>query len=227
MSIHNRATISIIGLYNWDPSIFDDMALPNSVDRDEIIQDILYTAGDLEIVYPDWGVMKNAIKIWSSEELFKWEKIERLALADYNPIENYDRIETETINDSRQRTGNDISNTDLTNKTATTSGETTDSTDTHGVTGYNTVKPVTESEDTTKSKTENSGVTTGKAKSTDVKQRMEKELGDTVRSLRAHGNIGTMTPAEMMAKELAIYPELNLCKIIPEDFKLRFCMMVY
>ena len=104
MSLHNRATLSIVGLYNWDDTIFDDMVLPDGIDKNEIIEDILFQCAELEIVYPDWGVMKQAIATWSNEELFKWNKIQKLAELEYNPIENYDRMETETINDSKATT---------------------------------------------------------------------------------------------------------------------------
>lgn len=227
MSLHNRAILSIVGLYNWDDTIFEDMVLPASVDRQEIIEDILFTCADLELVYPDWGVMKKAIAVWSNEELFKWNKIEKLAELEYNPIENYDRYETETINDQRQRTGNDISKTELTNKTATNNGETVNSTDTHAVTGFNTTNPVTDTQDTTNSTNETSGVSTGKANSTDMKQRLEKETGDVIRNNRTHGNIGVTAPYQMILGDLSVYDSINLTKIIPVDFKLRFCLMVY
>ena len=227
MPLHNRATLSIIGLYNWDSTIFDDMALPNSVDRQEIIEDILFTCGDLEILYPDWGIMKRAIKVWSEEELFKWEKIEKLAELEYNPIENYDRYETETVNDSRQRTGNDISTTELTNKTATNSGDNNTQTTTHGVTGFNTTSPVTDTQDTTTTDNNTSGVSNGKAKSSDMKQRLERETGDLIRNNRTHGNIGVTAPYQMILGDLSVYDSINLNKIIPVDFKMRFCLIVY
>ena len=45
MPLHNRATLSIIGLYNWDEHIFDDMVLPSSLSLADIVKDILYECG--------------------------------------------------------------------------------------------------------------------------------------------------------------------------------------
>ena len=42
-----------------------------------------------------------------------------------------------------------------------------------------------------------------------------------------HGNIGVMTPGDMIRNELGIYPELNLIHRIVEDFVTEFCIMVY
>ena len=227
MPLHNRGTISIIGLYNWNDKIFDDLVLPSTIDKDEIVEDILFTCADLEIIYPDWGVMKKAIKTWSEEEIFKWNKIEKLAELEYNPIENYDRMETETINDSKLKSGNDLGTTEITNNSTVSNGSEDSNTRTHAVTGYNTTTPVTDSQDTTTASNTNNGVSTGKAKSTDARSTSEKETGDRIRNSRVHGNIGVTAPYQMILGELSVYDSINLYKIIPEEFKMRFCLMVY
>lgn len=203
MPLHNRGFLSIVGLYNWDDSLFNDMVVPTGINKDEIVKEILFLCGDLEVLYPDWDVMKTAIKAWSDDEIFRWNKIQKIAEMEYNPIENYDRMENEVVTSNRNRKG-------------TTAGSTANNnTDTHSVTGYNTSTPVTDTEDTT------SGTTTNAQTSADS------EDGSGVKTSRIHGNIGVTTPAQMITGELGIYDKLNLYKIIPEDFKMRFCLMVY
>lgn len=203
MPIHNGATMSIIGLYNWNNTIFDNMVLPTGIDKNEIIEDILFTCADLEILYPDWDVMARAIQTWSKEALYRWNKIQILAQANYNPLENYDMMESESVQDNRTRTGE--------SKSAGASGTSTK----NDVTGYNSDTPVTNTIDTT-TETGNSANTTE-----------EKSAGNYVRNNRRHGNLGVMTPADMIKKELEVYPQLNLYSIIPTEFKMRFCLMVY
>lgn len=227
MPLHNRGTITIIGLYNWDDKIFDDLVLPTGIDKDEIVEDILFTCADLEIMYPDWNVMKKAIKTWSEEEIFKWNRIDKLAKLEYNPIENYDRIESETISDSRQKKGNDIGTTEITNNNVVNNGSADSNTRTHAVTGYNTTTPVTDTQDTTTASNTNSGASTGKAKSADARNTFETETGDKIRNNRTHGNIGVTAPYQMILGDLSVYDSINLYKIIPEEFKMRFCLMVY
>lgn len=211
MSLHNRATLSIVGLYNWDDTIFEDMVLPDGIDKNEIIEDILFQCAELEIVYPDWGVMKQAIATWSNEELFKWNKIQKLAELEYNPIENYDRMETETINDSKATTAE---NTTVANSADTGKNKTTNS-----VTGYNTSEPVTDTVTDFESENKNSGISTGKGST--------QETGNIIRNNRTHGNIGVTAPYQMILGDLSVYDSINLYKIIPVDFKLRFCIAVY
>lgn len=211
MALHNRATLSIVGLYNWDDTIFEDMVLPNGIDKDEIIEDILFQCAELEIVYPDCGIMKQAIATWSKEELFKWNKIQKLAELEYNPIENYDRMETETINDSKATTAE---NTTVANSADTGKNKTTNS-----VTGYNTSAAVTDTVTDFESENKNSGISTGKGST--------QETGNIIRNNRTHGNIGVTAPYQMILGDLSVYDSINLYQIIPVDFKLRFCIQVY
>ena len=211
MAWHNRATLSIVGLYNWDDTIFDDMVLPAGIDKTEIIEDILFQCAELEIVYPDWGVMKKAIETWSKEEIFKWDKIQKLAELEYNPIENYDRMETETINDSKATTAE---TTNTANSADTGTNKTTNS-----VTGFNTTTPVTDTVTDFESENKSGGVSVGKGTTS--------ETGNIIRNNRTHGNIGVTAPYQMILGDLSVYESINLYKIIPVDFRMRFCLGVY
>lgn len=239
MPLHNRATLSIAGLYNWDENIFDDLVVPVSIDKNEIIDDILYTCADLEIVYPDWNVMKHAIKVWSEEAIYRWNKIEVLATAVYNPLENYDMIENESIQDSRaktrtdEKTSNAVENGQVKSESAVNNSNANQNTTVNAVTGFNTTTPVTDTQTTVNGTETGNGVSNGVSTNQNVQSGNEKgtgnetETGNIVRSNRRHGNLGVMTPADMIKKELEVYPQLNLYAIIPTEFKMRFCLLVY
>lgn len=97
-----RSTISILGLWNWDKTIFDVMSLPAGIDRPTLIANLITELAELEVLYSDAGFMKNAIRQWSKKELPTWERIAKAAAAEYDPIENYDRHEE--WNDSAEAT---------------------------------------------------------------------------------------------------------------------------
>lgn len=90
--------MSLLGLYDFDSTILDaeHFLLPDSIDRDDILPDLLATAADFEILYPDPDAFKIIMKSWSSHKLPVWERIAAAAALEYNPIENYDRQETWT-----------------------------------------------------------------------------------------------------------------------------------
>ena len=207
----NRATLDIIGLYNYDSRIFDDMVVPASISKDDVVHEILETCAELEVLYPDWDFMKSAIGHWSTVEMATWTRVEALTQAEYNPIENYDRKEYAVDTGSRKAQG---SGTQTSKANSTSSTDNVDkvagfNTDTLGVNGKQTAASAGASQGTNESQSETS------------------EAETNVRQLRAHGNIGVTTVAEMMAGELDVYPRINLINYIVESFKMRFCLLVY
>lgn len=92
-----RATMSVLGLYNWDDTLFDDMVLPTGVDKEIVIGDIIKNCANLEIGIPDWDILKYSIKIWSKKNLWSWTKLFNSTQFNYNPIWNKDGEITETL----------------------------------------------------------------------------------------------------------------------------------
>lgn len=91
------ATLSVMGLYNWDPDLFEEMEVPEGVDKDTAVMDILIKCADLEISIPDWDLLKTAIRVWSKKNAWKWEKLFATMNFEYNPIWNKDGTITETL----------------------------------------------------------------------------------------------------------------------------------
>ena len=95
------AWISILTMYNNYPDIFDDMVLPDGVDKELTINSITTELAELDLLYSNPIVLKPLIAVWSNKELYNWKKLFATMNFDYNPIDNYDRTETETINNER------------------------------------------------------------------------------------------------------------------------------
>lgn len=91
-----NSTISILGLYNADPSLFDDMQLPEALEREKVINGILLKCSELEVLYPDPEYMKNALRIWSGYRVTVWQSLYETTQYEYNPIWNKDGTITET-----------------------------------------------------------------------------------------------------------------------------------
>ena len=87
------ATMSILGLYNYDPNIFELLHLPDSVQRQTIIDLIISEAAELEILYPNPDILRVIIGAWSNGRQNAWARIAAALDADYNPIENTDSYE--------------------------------------------------------------------------------------------------------------------------------------
>lgn len=91
--------LSIVGMYEYDPSIFDGLDVPTYtdeqrhiliVDKNKVIQSILLNCAELELLYSNIDTMKLAIGIWSAAEQDTWHKLFATQKMDYNPLWNVD-----------------------------------------------------------------------------------------------------------------------------------------
>ena len=90
------ATLSLIGLYNYDNTLFDGLTLPAGIDKDICINEILRRCGEFELIYSDLDFNKSMIAQFGNKHnrtFTKW--IEGLA-EEFNPLHNYDRHEIYT-----------------------------------------------------------------------------------------------------------------------------------
>lgn len=207
-----KATLSILGLYNYDNSIFDDMQLPTALTsrKDEIKEDILLECAEFEILYPDSDFMKFAIKNWSEMETPVWEHLYETTQYDYDPIYNYDRTEKWTDEDTRKIITDRLANLtdELTNGHVITNAQNS----------YENAGMVDGAKQT------NSGKDTTTHTGTD--KYTETHSGKITRDGHAYGNIGVTSSQDLINQEREI-AEFNIITRIVDDFKMRFCLMVY
>lgn len=89
--------VSIRSIYNWDNTIFDELALPDDMDKDLYCNMLMLELAELSIVYSDPETLKYYIRIWSNTRLNTWKRLWDLAMEEYNPLDNYNRYDEETI----------------------------------------------------------------------------------------------------------------------------------
>ena len=97
--------MSVLGLYHYNPNLFDGMRLPASLALSTFIDNLLMEYAELEVIYPDPEFMQDAIGRWSQMRLHSWEMMERVLYEDYDPFINIKRDETRTITEERDLTG--------------------------------------------------------------------------------------------------------------------------
>lgn len=210
-----RANLSILGLYNYDNTIFDGLvkALPTDpktgdalMDSSVLINNILLECAELEICYPEPETMKAAIGVWAQIRTSSWYRIFTALDADYNPIHNYDRYEDI---DRTYTPGAGYTDT-------MTDPEYTD-TVTEENPGYNSNTLVTAGKNTAARTVQtNSSVT----------HTPDGESDSEIYSNHLYGNIGVTTAAQMIEGELEIRRN-DIYNIITNEFRRRFCLLVY
>lgn len=250
------ATISVLGLYRWDNTLFDLMTIPEALTKETLVDNLLAELAELEVIYPNPVVMKNLIGVWSAKQLDIWNRLYATTQYEYNPIENYDRQEsgsdsgadtaTHTGTDSRTESITDGGTEGVATSLAKTGQDSVTGTDTkgHWKAGFDSaasgdddglVKETRDQDDgsttTVYGNTETGSSTTtfGKTQSVTEGKTYGSQL-QTYKSgshtLRAHGNIGVTTTQEMIKQQREI-EQFNLYDIIIDDFRNRFCILVY
>ena len=84
---------TLMGMYNYDNTIFNEMILPTGIDADLFKSSLLIEKGEFEVLFPNPDFMKNAIKVWSAKWYRTFSEWLRGTQAQFNPIYNYDRYE--------------------------------------------------------------------------------------------------------------------------------------
>lgn len=207
----------IRALLDWDDTLFDGMVLPEGLDDEDgvvrglIVDDIILRHGDTPLFIPEPTVMKYYITSWSTRMLPVFTRMYAACMAEYDPIENYNRNESTTISKSYS-----IGNT----RTLNTSRGTTGTYTTEGSVSAENV--TTYSPDTKTVETPNTAV----ADTGTIADQGANVGSDTI-SGNIHGNIGVTTSQQMLEQELALVPKLDIIRIISDSWAAEFCLAVY
>lgn len=204
------ASLSILGLYEWNEGIFDNLELPDGIDRDILIPEIVTQCSDFCLLYPDYDFMRMLIGVWSKKEKRIWEDLLRSETFEYNPIENYDRYEEI----EREATGSSNSSAE----SSRTSSGNTNNTATGSQTSYNEITFA----DT--GRTINTGTTSATDSGEDSGE--SSSTGTENVSAHMHGNIG-VTTAQQMIQGFREISDFCTYDFIVQSFKDRFCVQVY
>ena len=105
----SSAKITTVGFYQYmnayNNDLFGLLNLPPGIDKDTLINNILLRGGEFEVVYSNPDFYKSAIGLWSNKHYRTFEKWINALNIDYNPLENYDRMEEWTDAGTRTNTG--------------------------------------------------------------------------------------------------------------------------
>lgn len=220
-----RATLSILGLYDYDRTIFDGLAdsLPGGVELDALKANIFQECAQLEIAISDPGILKYLLTSWGVRKRLSWARYNDAINTKYNPLDNYDRTEEESVTEGGTNSANAGSKSNTVDEqTATRSPSLVDETQ---VSGYNsdgyapqTKQTHTGVEDVLNDRNASSTVDSAS------NGKFDRTLGRTV---RARGNIGVTSSQQMLTQELELTGLLDIYQYITQDFKRDFCVLVY
>ena len=200
-----QSKLTLIGLYNYDNSLFDYLSLPTGIDTDTVKDQILIRCGEFELLYPDFDFMKLSIAHFSKKHYRTFEKWITALNIQYDPLYNYDRKEEYT--DTSSAAGNTTGKS----KPAQTTNTSTNQVSAFDSTGYQ-PKEQTTDQVTVNTQAEDSTSTNS----------------NSILKHDAHlyGNIGVTTSQQMLQSELDI-ARFNIAEQIADLFVEEYCLMIY
>lgn len=202
----SRATLSLLGLYQYDNTIFNELVMPNGLDKQLYINNLLMETAEMEVLFSNPATMRSAIGIWSSAHLDSWEKMWNTTKLEYNPIENYNRQE--------EWTDNNQTNSKVQSKDVGTGKN--HSTDISKAAGFDSGNLVTSGQNDNDSINESTQIGNSEGNSNE-------ELKHTG---RVHGNIGVTTTQKMITEERCV-ANWNMYEYLIDKFKQQFLLLVY
>ena len=198
-----RITATLINMYQWEPTIFEELQLPSAVNKDDFITRLLIDSGEQEVTITHPLVFKTAIGAWSRGKIAAWNKLLNIQSLEYNPIWNVDG--------EVQHTG---SRTDTRGQTETKNGETADTT-TMQLSADNSEEWAND----TRSASEGSY--------SEDKNFNESGSGTDNWTEKRTGNIGVTTTQKMMNEEKAFWEEWDPVGYLIREFTREFCLLVF
>lgn len=207
----HSAKISILGLYTYDPNLFDQLVVPAAIDKEDLINEIVFSLAELEVLYADADMMTNAIGIWSRNRLQAWDRLAIVMYEQYDPFINIKRDETRTITQE--------------NVNQTRRNERTDSAASYTDTTLQQVNAW----DTTSMTNRDRSTSDGNTSQTDSQDGLEQSEGTvtTTEHFHVEGDSAITDAQDVARKEFELRSRYNLIKYIVNEFKQRFCLQIY
>ena len=236
-----NSKITLIGMerfLNPDHSVFENMILPEGIDKDVLVGSILLRCQEFELLFSDPDFMTAAVNIWSRKNYWTFDKWVKLLSKEYDPLYNKDYYEEWTDSHegefsnegSGETSGSSSESSDYT-RTDNLKSE-TDTTVTHSEKAYNdssfvaTTEDVTDGEVNDTGTQRNAGSTSGSTSATSSDSSSGSDSYENTHNYHGYGNIGITSAQELFMKETEV-ARWNMYEHIADLFCQEFCIMVY
>lgn len=225
-----QSKMTLLGMeafLNPDRSVFDELDLPEGIDKETLIGSIILRCQEFELLYSDPEFMITAVKVWGMKNYWTFDRWVKLINKQYDPLYNkdYHEVITDTHEGASSGQGSSSESQDHT-RTDNIHG-TNDETITHSEKAYNsgsdfvdTTKDVTDQDTSQTGTVRNAGTASGSFSST------SNDSYVNGRNLHGYGNIGVTAAQTLFLKELEV-AKFNMYEHIADLFASEFCLMIY
>lgn len=218
-------SLSFLGLYNYDSTLFEALKVPTGVNKDAVVNNLMLYTNALSVVYPKPDTLKAALGMFSKMMMPSWQRAYDALQTQYEALYNVDIAESETRTPNLTRTRTpDLETVRAPDLTSSGQNGGSDSTTTQ-VAAFNGNQLADREKQTTTLGTTNTVTTSGTEKTTETGNDVTTESG-TVTTERTYTGYRGRGPQEAIQAEIDLARN-NIVQMIVQDIKCNFCVMVY
>lgn len=214
----SSATMTMLGMYNYVPDLFDNLTFPAGIDKDTAVDEILLKCDEFEVLYSNPAFLKQAITHWGKKHYRTFSEWVKALAIEFDPLYNYDRFEDYTdakISNASSKNGS---------RSVSATGTSTDesSSNRRDVSAYDssTYEPREKETGSGDSASHGSGIAMNEMEENTSGQEQTKHTA------HLYGNIGVTTSTQMLEDFLRV-ERFTIYEEIADIFVSEFCIMVY
>ena len=128
---------TLYGMYSYDPTLFDNIIIPEGLNKDILVTEIMAECGENEVLYPNIPLLKHMILTFFDSHSYKYQNLYESMNYDYDPLENYNVTRTRTYTRTENGTDTRDLTRDLKNDTVVDNSSNGTTTTTDDVSAYN------------------------------------------------------------------------------------------
>lgn len=220
------SNMSIIGIMEYDSTVFDNLHLPEGMTFATMVDYIVNECAELELLYPDASYLKTVIGSWSAARLPSWEKLYAYYNVIIDPENEYDFERKRTPDLKYTKSGSEADTQTGSIGDSGNNDRTADLTVTASVSAYNSNtyenRDQTKTSGTDKYSIGNTRTFNNYANTKTFTNRQDAESGtDTVTEKGHRSDL-----ARLIQSAIALSVN-NMYELITEEFKEKFCLLVY
>lgn len=201
--------------------LFDGILLPNGIDKETLVNKIVYDNWDLQPKILDFDLLKKMIENHFKIRYTSYSKIFEALESEYNPLHNFDRYE---VKDEDTHLNQDRTRSNTNTNTIVDSQETNGTDNTENLTSaYNSI--AYQPREKTNNSFNNTTTTNTSTNALDSEKEQNEHTNKYTTNNHLYGNIGVTTSQQMLESEIKLRLENDIYTLICLDFRKEFMLL--
>ena len=219
--------ITLNSMIDYYGDTFNDIVIPDGVEKDTLIECIRDYCGENECRYFDPVKLKKMVEVFFRMYKYKYERLWLSTQQEYEMIENYDRKEETTENIIGDTTRSNKGTAETSTDTTSITNRSKNSSNVNSVSAYNTQDFSNKDKAVLESSENDTDTNNMRSNASGTSEDKENENRNRTVSTRAHGNIGVTTSQQLIRSEREDVANFSWYYTVAMDFEDAITIPVY